>query len=233
MDRQDEADVRDLLAELETRLAELRDELHDRPTTRQPRPPTAGEVLRFTEEHTIPTLIATLEATIEALELGRATLRIARGASPADTDDRPSRPGPLAAAGDSAGATLQRALDELGAALDDVGFPDNREARSAVEEIETLRATIEDRLAGDPADTDAVEIDVTTDDGDGRSSIEDAGDDVGGDADRDGAAVDVEAELRSLREEAGRPVDEADPDGSVDGTPDPDPSDSVDDHDEE
>ena len=65
------------LDELEATLTDLRSELRSEGRRGPPRPPRLGELLRFTEEYTIPTLIALLEATIKSLELLQRPLRLA------------------------------------------------------------------------------------------------------------------------------------------------------------
>jgi hypothetical protein len=57
-----------------------------------PRPPSVSELLRFTEQYTLPTLISTLEAAIQALELLRGTLRLVDGRSAARTAGAGRRP---------------------------------------------------------------------------------------------------------------------------------------------
>lgn len=44
---------------------------------RPPRPPSPGELFRFTGDYTIPTVVAVLEATIEALELLQGVIDLA------------------------------------------------------------------------------------------------------------------------------------------------------------
>lgn len=156
-DRRDPDAVAD---ELAGTLRELRTEMRD---GRRPlRPPTPRELLRFTDEYTIPALVASLEAAIRALELLQGAIRLVEG-RPAGRD-RPD----VAAAGR---ATLDR-LDALLAELQDAfeGEPPDPEARRLLADARELRDELGDRL--------------------------DAGHTAG-----EGVPVDVESELRSIKDE--------------------------------
>jgi hypothetical protein len=76
-----ERDLADAATELSETLEELRGELEEPPRGPfgLPRPPSPTELLRVTERYTIPTVIALLEASIRALELLAAGLRLADG----------------------------------------------------------------------------------------------------------------------------------------------------------
>jgi hypothetical protein len=120
-------------------------------------PPSVGDVLRFTEEYTIPTLIATLEATIKALELFRKVLGVA---TPGDTrrSDRRDRSGPLGDlspgplddavtdASSRASEQLANRLDDLRTALSETDLPQNDEARDIVADARSLADEIESRV---------------------------------------------------------------------------------------
>lgn len=237
-DRRDpeEEDLRELLADLESTLVELRGELdEERPDTpriprglpgggrRAPRPPRLREVLRFTEEYTIPTLISILEANIRLLRLGGAALRALdpeRSAVPADGDSAVGRA--LDAGRGFSTDRLTSGLEELNDALSGTDAPDP-EARELLSEAEELSAEVQDRLreargdraqsetrregvgrVGEPADgDDAVHVDV--EDGDEPKSD---GESTTGDGET--PAPDVDAELDSIREEVrGPPADDA------------------------
>ncbi|WP_435130199.1 DUF7547 family protein [Halobaculum sp. D14] len=165
-----------------------------------PRPPGLGELVRFTNDYTIPSLIATLEATIELLELFRRFLQLA---GPRDLDSgrvtdpgggRGRGPGSLlssgvSSAGERAAADVTDALGRLRTALDEADLPEDEESRDVVERARDLSAEIERRVAesrdavasqrdrerrtnrGD----DAVTIDVTDEDGDGDGDSADTG----------------------------------------------------------
>jgi hypothetical protein len=198
-----------LLAELEQTLAELRSAVEDDvrdgngekrerrgDVTPSRRPPTPGDILRFTEQYTIPTLVALLEATVQALELLRAVLRLA-GPQPTEDRLRDSLESP-----DSPDvATLRDALADLRAALTGADLPEESTAASVLADARSLTAEIDDRLAsaGDErADTTETEdrsrsttdergvaIDVREEDGTTESTAD---------------GVDVDAELESIKE---------------------------------
>ena len=236
-------DLPELLDDLEATLAELRVELRDETRGRRepparrsqrgrtgrdsdlPRPPSVSELLGFTEQYTLPTLISTLEATIRALELLRGTLRVidpdrstfedaghTRGASTA------SRLGSGAAGvGREAVSGVERALSELEAALAESDVPDDRASSELLGEVRDLSAEVRDRLdaaqgaadrdgrrRGDQADRPAGTASDTRSSG---VEIEVTGGGTDPETDEDGRAredrpeVDVEAELESIRHE--------------------------------
>jgi len=217
-DRRDD-DLEDRLDELEDVLSDLRRDLRETERDRAgppgaPRPPRLSELVRFTEQYTIPTIIALLETTITSLELLRGTLRLAdpdrsvtEGA--ASTGDR------LATVRDGASAGLSRSLAELRTALSEANLPEDAASRSIVADARDLTAEIESRIDesrraadaepaspsdgtrhGDDAESDtggAVEIDVTDPDAESE--------DVAGRDTAEGASpeVDVESELESIK----------------------------------
>lgn len=164
----------DRTEELADALRDLRAELRRPPRgpLGVPRPPTLRELSRFTEQYTIPALIALLEAHVRALELLAATLRVLDGREFEGSDARRR----AAAAGRE---TLER-VDDVLADLDDAlsGEPTSEEARNVLAEARDLREEIDASLAGATGDrpgSDAVDGDAST--------------------------VDVESELRSIRDE--------------------------------
>lgn len=141
-----EDDLEERLDELEDVLAELRTDLQPENEGRRgsPRPPRFSELLRFTEQYTIPTLIALLETTIKSLELLRGTLRLADPGRDLDlesegrvTEDR------LAGVRDEASAGLARSLSELRTALSTADLPEDAASRSLLEDAHDLTAEIE------------------------------------------------------------------------------------------
>jgi len=202
MSSRDDEELAVLLADLERTLTDLREAVgedvrrgSDRPARR--RPPTPGEILRFTEEYTLPTVIALLEATVQSLELLRAVLRLAGPASSAGElrSRLESRDGPETAA-------LRDALADLRDALTGADLPADSAARSILTDARELTTEIDERLdeSGDDRRRErranqpsrrGVAIDV-----------EEEGND----------AVDVDAELESIRRE----VTEGDEDGTDD-----------------
>lgn len=190
----DEDDLRTRVDELERTLAALREQLDDdRRATRRsinrrrrPRPPSPGELLRFTESHTIPTLVATLEATIQALELAGGLLRLLDPATP-DDSARDVPPG--------ARATVRSALSNLQSALDETDLPDDPAARDLVADARSLAAEVESRL-----DDAGRRPDRTGDEG-VAVDVREEGASEGESSDGDDASVDVESELDSIRDE--------------------------------
>jgi hypothetical protein len=75
--RDDDPDLESMLSELAETLSALQNEVEpSRPPQTPPmRPPSLREVMRFTEQQTIPTLVAILEANVRLLELAGAALR--------------------------------------------------------------------------------------------------------------------------------------------------------------
>jgi hypothetical protein len=182
MARRDDRDLQELLADLNETLGRLQTELDgeaprtgadDRRST--PRPPTVGELVRFTEEYTIPTTIAVLEATVAALELLRGLLQLA---SP---DGRGRE---LERASDAALDGVERTFSELRRALRAADLPDDPETRGVVTEARELTEAVERRIeesrgasSGESRER-GVAIDVS-----------------------EAAGADVESELRSLKED--------------------------------
>ncbi|QLG62673.1 DUF7547 family protein [Halorarum salinum] len=252
-DARDDEDLAALLAELESTLSELRAELDDgrgreprrggdRGRWTPPRPPTPGELLRFTTDYTIPTVVATLRATIEALELLRRLLELGGGVDRGRAGDPGrSRLSPvLSGARDRAASDVTDALSRLRTELAEADLPEDEASRSVLEDARDLTAEIEERIAAsrdavdrerdrerraDAGDADdAVVIDVSDggDDEDGADVDSSPSDGVedGGEP-RGNQQVDVDAELRSIKERMGKagppdaPVEGDDPDGSV------------------
>jgi len=135
----------DRLDELESTLAELRTELDSERRRGPPTPPSLGELLRFTEAYTIPTLIALLEATIQSLELLRRTLRLADPQRAVREEGEAAR-GRLDRLGSEAGDQLAGALSELRSALSEADLPENPESRRLIADARDLTGEIETRL---------------------------------------------------------------------------------------
>jgi hypothetical protein len=238
----DDAEREDLVAEaaeLEETLRTLREEIdsggarrppgrrsgdgpgrRDRPAL--PRPPTPREVLRFTENYTIPTVIAVLEASIRALELLGATIRLLDGRDP--RSGRGSRPGEGLLSGldgadarDRAVETGRTALERVDTALAELqrayeGEPEDERAQELLADARTLRSEIDDRLRDLSADERE-----DSEGGNGEGGDREAERDEEADSEGEQAAVDVEAELETLRRDLGR--DDADGPGGNDPEP--------------
>lgn len=198
-----------------------------------PTPPSPRELLRFTEQYTIPTLIALLESGVRSLELLRATLRLLDGrdietASPA-TRERV----------ESVGRTT---LDRVDAVLSDIGSaveggePSDPAARDLLSDARALREEIDRRLReaegrvedGDRDGDGGRDWDGAARRTSGRAPAEGRnipvrpadGSEADGEVEDDDedVPVDVDAELESIREDVAReeggtpPVRDSDPD---------------------
>ena len=182
-DRDRNEDLSELLDDLGATLAELRSELQqgERPDNRRdttarrtrrdrpgagsglPRPPSVSDLLGFTEQYTLPTIISTLEATIRALELLRGSLRLVNPdrsgfESPSYPQDRSpaSRLSTGAAGvGREAVSGVERALSELETALAESDVPRDRASNELLGEARDLSAEVRARLeaAQDAGDT--------------------------------------------------------------------------------
>ncbi|MEF8840479.1 MAG: hypothetical protein V5A62_02480 [Haloarculaceae archaeon] len=218
--------VEELSATLESLQEAVRADTRDRPVSpRRPRtppgptPPSPRELLRFTEQYTIPTLIALLESGVRSLELLRATLRLLDGrgietASPA-TRERVESVGRT---------TLERVdavLSDIGSAVEG-GDPSDPAARDLLSDARALREEIDRRLR--EAEGRVEDGDRDGDDGrdwggtarltsghppaEGRNiPVRSAdGSETGGEVEDDDedVPVDVDAELESIREDVAR-----------------------------
>ena len=173
-DRPRDDDLEERLDELEGVLSELRADLRTSERERQgpprpPRPPRLSELVRFTEQYTIPTVIALLETTITSLELLRGTLRLLDPGRDVDgggdaTADR------LRDVRDGATAGLARSLAELRTALSEADLPEEAASRSIIEDARDLTAEIEGRIEEGRREADAARRsdEPTVDDDRGR-----------------------------------------------------------------
>ena len=199
-----ESAVRDLADAVE----DLRSELQEprRGSLGRFRPPSPRELLRFTEQQTIPVLVAFLETNVRMLELLAAAIRVADG-RPLDAVDRgddglETGRGALETGADGLAAASRATLERLDAALAELqeaadgGAPDDPEVRRLLSEARTLRAEVDERLADATyrASDSRKGPGVTNDDADPRR-VEEGG--PGGPVE-----VDVEEELNTLRREA-------------------------------
>ncbi|WP_435063818.1 DUF7547 family protein [Halobaculum sp. EA56] len=185
----DVEDLRTLVSELEATLSELRAEL-DEPRERRsprdggdgwndpesrdrtvrrdrsrgrnrPRPPRVGELFRFTSDYTIPTVVAVLEATIEALELLQGVMDLA---APGETPERRTRrrgrggrgagrsmlsdalADGVTSATDRAATDAADALARLRDTLSEADLPEDGESRDLVADARELSAELERRV---------------------------------------------------------------------------------------
>lgn len=231
----DDDDLAERVAALEESLSDLRTELRRPPRgpLGLPRPPTPRELLRFTERHAIPTTIAVLEANVRALRLLQGALRMtdperAVGGGASETRDRAER------AGRAVLERLDGALSDLQAELEEGDLPRDGEARDIVQDARRLSAEIHDRLgtdgagdgqrqAGDPSG-DSTRTDAPDAPIDGNAGPE--GGDGAHRSEQSGAVrIDVEDELRSIKDEldgGGGSAEGGDPDDHDAGADEPD-----------
>ena len=207
-DRGADRDLGRLADELSATLDDLRDELErergpPRGPLGLPRPPTPRELVRFTDEYTIPTLIAVLEANIRLLEALQGAIRLARTGQAAGEQGREMR-----ALTEELGRDGLDRLDDVLVDLQDAldGRPENPEARTLLDDARALRHEIDDRLAetGDGRRPNATRP---------RDVADDERDDVGPAATDDpdeSVAIDVDSELDSIRDEVDGDDDEDD-----------------------
>jgi len=184
MSESSDDDVTALLSELVRTLQDLETEVEPTTADGRPRPPSPGELLRFTSDVTIPAAILILKTNIEALKLLRRALRMADG-RPATSQ---SGAGEVRRRATQLSKTTLSRLDDALTDLQDAveGRPQDEEARRLLDEARDLRADLAEQL-------------------DGESSVEGA-DTVEGTE----VPVDVDAELRSIKDE----IDDDGTDGS-------------------
>ena len=220
-DRRDD-ELEERLDELEDVLTDLRGDLGESERDRRgpPRPPRLSELVRFTEQYTIPTVIALLETTIKSLELLRGTLRLADpGRSVAGdagaTADR------LADVRDGASAGLARSLSELRTALSEADLPEEAASRSIIADARDLTAEIESRIEEGRREADAARRSDRRDDS--RADRSDRGT-AGNEAD------DASVGDRGIRIDVTEPDAEPDDDAGGEGhdEPEDDPAPGVD-----
>ncbi len=155
-DPRDDDELDERLDELEDKLGRLRDELgaDSRSSSRLPSP---SEFIRFTEQYTIPTVIALLETAIRSLELLRGLLRLAdpnrRVAEDLGDQLTGRTDGRLAQARSEASRGLARSLSELRTALSEADLPQDEPSKSIIEEARELSAEIERRVEQAEDDT--------------------------------------------------------------------------------
>ena len=175
-------DVTELLADLTRSLQELQREMEP---DRRLRPPTPGELSQFTSEVAIPGLILILQTNIKALQLLQRTLRLAQGREPTGSGSS------VSGARERAEQLSRATLDQLDSTLSEVqsaveGRPPDDDTRELLDEARSLRDRIQDEIE-----------ESETEQGDGTE--EGASIDVD-DGTQDPVDIDVEAELRTLRD---------------------------------
>jgi hypothetical protein len=149
----DDRELAALVEELSTTLESLRDALQTdtpgrgvgpgSPGPVPPQPPAPRELLRFTEQYTIPTLIALLESGVRSLELLRATLRLLDGRGIEDAS--PATRERVESAGRTTLDRVDRVLSDLGSAVEG-GEPSDPTARDLLADARALREEIERQI---------------------------------------------------------------------------------------
>jgi hypothetical protein len=180
----DAADLRALredVAGLEETLQDLQSELQGRPRRRF-RPPGLRELRRLTTEVTIPMTILVLETNVRALRILRRAL-----------DEESATAG--RGAGETAGRVGRRAADVSGRALDRLGdaLADLQESVAPAEEDESLDGLLDEAASLQ----DRVESQLQRVETGAGMETDAPGPDDGDQA----VAIDVDAELESIRSE--------------------------------
>ena len=176
-------DVTALLSELVRTLQDLETEVEPTTANGRPRPPSPSELLRFTSDVTIPAAILVLKTNIEALKLLRRALRMADGRSPTTQSGAGEVRQRAAELSKTTLTRLDDALSDLQDAVE--GRPQDEQARQLLNEARDLRSDLAEQLSDEsPADGD-----MATE-----------GTEV---------PVDVDAELRSIKDEIDDDNDES------------------------
>lgn len=179
-------EVTELLADLTRELRRLQREVEpDRRGLHRPSPRTLS---RFTSEVAIPGLILLLQTQIRALELLRRTIRLAEGRDPRGERGGSEMRQRAETLGQTTLARLDDLLSEMQSAIE--GRPENDRAQSLLSEARDLREQIQAELDSGPADV-----------ADGSLSPSDAARPEDGAQRTDPVDIDVEAELRSLKDQ--------------------------------
>ena len=184
--RPDDSDIGPEIANLVRTLQELESEFEPRTESGLPRPPSPRELMRFTSDVGIPGVILLLRTNIEALKLLQRALRLADGRAPTtgtgSTEVRKR-------AEQLSRTTLSR-LDGALADLQDAveGRPEDEDARELLDEARDLRNDVERKL-DERANGDAPSLEEN-----GESAPDDSRED-------DSVPVDVDAELRSIKDQ--------------------------------
>ncbi|WP_458209041.1 DUF7547 family protein [Haladaptatus sp. NG-SE-30] len=218
----DRDDLEERIQELETTIRDLQGELRQPPRGAfgLPRPPTPREVLSFTGEYAIPTLVAMLEANVRAL---KALQQIIRLVDPEYDSTREARSELSSRADRVSRATLDRlesTLEEVEGALTEGGLPREPGARRLLEDARKLSEDIRKEVSAGREQADAGRKTATERETATSIDIED----VESDTDEEVSApaedttedespeIDVDAELRSIRKELGVGDDDLDDD---------------------
>lgn len=209
-------ELTELLADLTRTLRDLQDEVEP---DGGPRLPTPSELSRFTSEVAIPGLILFLKTQIRALQLIRRALRMADGRNPSPNSGVSEVRDQAQRVGEASMNQLEGVLDELQSALEQ--RPPDDEARELLTRARDLQNEVSEQLN---------ETQQNASDRSGDS--DEAGDGDAGASHRqsDPVDIDVESELRTLKDNLDAvddgDGDETDGDDADDGDGDDDDTDS-------
>ncbi|AXR81670.1 DUF7547 family protein [Natrarchaeobaculum sulfurireducens] len=218
VDQDDE--LAEAVRELTRTIDDLRTELHEElePRRRRPplRPPTPRELLAFTDEVALPTLLTVLESSVRALEAFQRGLELVR--TQRDVRDRTAQTSTQASERATALrrttlSQLDSVLAELQRAASEGTLPADDQARDLLSEARELRDDVDRRLreaTSEPSSdvvsaTDAVRIDV--EDGQPTETVLEPEE-----SDEPESAVDIDAELETLKDRYGADEDTGDGD---------------------
>lgn len=173
--------ARDVAALIRT-LEDLQDELAPGERRRLGLP-TPRDLLRFTSEVSIPAAILVLETNVRVLRLLQRTIRMSTGEDSSGAGGRAGVRERASTLGRDALRGLDATLSELETAVD--GTPPSDDAASLLAEARRLRDEVDARLAADQPAAGAAGV---------QSGLDET-------LDREPVDVDVEAELRSIKDE--------------------------------
>lgn len=183
-------DLARLVADLVRTLRDLEQELGPPEPGETPRLPTPRDLRRLTSEVAIPGLILVLETNIRALRLLQRALRLADGADRASEETAR-----IQERARSASETTLEKLDDALVELRDAveGRPNDENAAQLLEEARDLRDEVQRRLRESRREAGARDASA--------SGGEDADGSEEGDDGPEPVAVDVDAELKSIKDE--------------------------------
>ncbi|SEQ35975.1 DUF7547 family protein [Natrinema salaciae] len=219
----------DAVRELARTIDDLRAELDgSRPRRRPPlRPPTPRELLRFTDDVALPAALAVLETSVRALEAFQRSLKVVRTEREARDRTATAAEATSERASELRRTTLSQldtVLAELQRAASTGGLPADEDARDLLADARALRDDVDSRLRdavdgeGGATDSDRAASDepVTIDIEEGPLPDAETEPDRTDDPD---SAVDVNAELETLRDQYADDDDGSDANESGSGEP--------------
>jgi hypothetical protein len=204
-------DVTELLADLTRSLQEIQTEIEP---DRRLRPPTPRELSRFTSEVAIPGLILILETNIRVLKLLQRTIRLAEGKDPTGGKAVPEMRDRAERLSRATLSQLESTLSEVQSAVE--GRPDNDETQQLLSEARKLRDQVQDELER-RSQQRAGTTEGASDEGSEGQGIDQT------ELQDDTVDIDVEAELKSIKDNLDDVEDGSD--GQADDGSDETPSD--------